>query len=95
MSEIRVDPQFLTNLASRARRAATDLENYTRHGGCHLDSAPSVESAYRELGGRWDHSRGKLVKELNALGDAISTAREAFVVADRSSADQLRQSEGG
>ena len=93
MTEIRVDPQFLTNFESHVRRVARDLQNYTRHGGCNLSSAPTVANAYGELGGRWDHSRGKLAKELYAFADAINTAREAFVEVDRSHADQLRQAD--
>ena len=89
MSEIRVDPQFLANRASRLRRVARDLENYTRHARSNLSSAPSVANAYDELGERWDHSRGKLAKELDALAQAFDAARDAFVELDRSLADQL------
>lgn len=95
MSEIRVDPQFLINLSSRARRVARDLENYTHHGGCNLNSAPTVARAYAELGKRWDFNRGKLVKGLDALADSFDAAREALLEADRSAANELSGAGGG
>lgn len=94
MSEIRVDPQFLINLSARVRRVARDLENYTHHGGCNLNSAPSVADAYAELGKRWDFNRGKLVKGLDALADSFDETREAILGADRSVANELSDAGG-
>ncbi len=89
MTEIRVDPQFLANLSTRIDGIATYLDLYTRYGECNLSSAPTVADAYAYLGTRWDHNRGKLIKELRALADAIDSSREALVEADRSSAALL------
>lgn len=93
MSEIRVDPQFLVNLSARIDGIATSLDGYTRHGACDLSSAPTVAGAYAKLGKRWDHNRGKLVKELRALADAINASRQALVEADSSSAKLLTESQ--
>ena len=95
MSEIRVDPQLLLNLAVRVRQVARNLENYTHHGGCNLNSAPTVARAYAELGKRWDFNRGKLVKGLDALADSLNETREALLEADRSMANELSCAGGG
>lgn len=93
MMEIRVDPQFMFNLASRVDRVASDLERYSRYGACNLSSAPRVAQAYASLGKDWDHKRKGLAKELRALADAIRQSREALIKADRDSAALLDQAE--
>ena len=88
-STIKVDPQFLANLATRIRRVSTDLRQYSSHAACNLDSAPPVANAYRDLGGRWDHNRGRLADTLDELAEAFRSARQAFMDADREMAEQL------
>lgn len=90
MSEIRVDPQFLINLASRVRRVANDLQQYATYGGTNLSSAPPVSDAYNSLDKDWNFNRDKLVKELDALAAGFDAAQQALVEADRDTANQLR-----
>lgn len=86
---IRVDPQFLTNLAVRIRRVASELRQHSAHASCGLASAPPVEDAYSDLNGRWNHNRGRLADSLVGLAEAVQTTRQAFMDADRDMADQL------
>lgn len=88
---IKVDPQFLTNLALRIRRISTDLRQYSAHATCNLDSAPPVANAYKDLGSRWDFNRNRLANTLNGLADSFQSARQAFMDADREMADELEQ----
>ena len=90
MSEIRVDPQFLINLASRVRGVANDLQQYATYGGSNLSSAPPVRDAYTSLDRDWNFNRDKLVKELDALAAGFDAARQALIEADRDTANQLR-----
>ena len=89
-TEIRVDPQFLTNLAWRLSRVASDIRRHSSHARCGLASAPPVEGAYSDLSGRWDFNRGRLANSLDDLAEAIQSTRQAFVEADQDMASQLK-----
>lgn len=86
---IRVDPQFLTNLAGRLNGVASDLRRHSAHAAYGLASAPLVEGAYNGLSGRWDFNRGRLANSLDDLAEAFRSARQAFVEADQDMASQL------
>lgn len=79
---IRVDPRFLTNLSGRLDRTADELRAYANHGSGNLSSAPTVQTAYGDLGQRWDFNRDNLADQLTALARAFREARDAFVDAD-------------
>ena len=54
-----------------------------------------MADAYRDLGNKWDHRRNKLATSLDGLADAFVAARNAFVEADESLADELSAAPAG
>ena len=91
MTEIRVAPQFLRNLAGRILTVANDLQRCSDRGEQHLTSAPDVEDAYQKLGHDWDFRRRQVVDVLSYLADSLIIAGQKFSEEDRQLANELDQ----
>jgi len=88
-SEIIVGCQYLNNLASKLRRTADDLRDFTHLPRCNLASAPKVGGAYDHLSGKWDERRGKLAEALETIACGFDKASEEFARVDSELAGKL------
>ena len=91
MAEIRVDPQFLVNLANRIQQAADELRSFSSRGESNLASAPEVAEAYRNFGQKWDQRRNELADALAHLADSFLETRNKFMATDSALAADLQQ----
>lgn len=95
MSEIRVDPQFLENLASRLESASRSLRGYSCLDSGRLACTPELDRAYEDLGNKWDEKRNGLAESLDALASGFITTAQSFETADREMGDKLRSGSSG
>ena len=91
MSQIRIDPQFVANLATRIQRTSSELRSLSSRGTCRLTSAPTVANAYDDLGEKWDYRRDQLAGALDELAGNLIKAKNTFQASDAQLAADLSQ----
>ena len=90
MAEIRVDLQYLTNVASHIREVEHSLRNFSTLAASALYSSPVVRVAYSDFSKRWDERREALANGLSTIAEGFDMTRQNFEQADSDMAAQLQ-----